>query len=99
MSAIKTRDIERALTSKGFQKELTHHEMFWFFHKGKRTSIRTRISHSLKEYSDPLLTQMAKQMKLTREELDDFVDCNLSGEGYLKTVNNKGFISCPHENN
>jgi len=83
MSSISTRTIKRALTSKGFREELTHHEMLWFFVDGKRTSLRTRISHGLKEYSDPLLAQMAKQLNISKYHLEKFFDCTLTEAEYL----------------
>jgi len=51
----KTRAIRAALLSKGFMADDTHHEMFWLVVDGRKSSIRTRISHGVAEYGDNLL--------------------------------------------
>ncbi len=55
MSALKTKDIEKALLAKGFTLENSHHKIFWLVFQGKKTSIRTRISNGAREYDDNLL--------------------------------------------
>jgi len=46
MAEIRVSRFNRALVSKGFDKsESKHHTMFHFMAHGKRTSIRTRLSH------------------------------------------------------
>ncbi|MBM4045163.1 MAG: hypothetical protein FJ279_08615 [Planctomycetes bacterium] len=86
MGAKKTKDIARGLTSKGFQQHHSHHEMYWFCIGGKKTSIRTRISHSASEYGDNLLAQMARQVQLSRQEFDDLVECPLTQEAYAELL-------------
>lgn len=95
MSSRPTRDIRKALLDKGFEEENTHHEMYWLRVDGKRTSIRTRISNGKKEYGDNLLAQMARQVKLTRDEFDDLVDCPLSKEAYAKKLMEAGHVTLP----
>ncbi|MBU0690325.1 hypothetical protein KKC97_13685 [bacterium] len=98
MASFKTKDLENALTSKGFKKVKTHHEMYWLYCNGKKTHIRTRISHSEKEYGDNLLSQMAKQTKLHRSEFLDLVECPLSEEEYLKKLIQRGIIIVSRNN-
>ena len=81
----KTRTIRAAFLSKGFIADETHHEMFWFVAGGKKTSVRTRISHGAKEYGDQLLTLMSRQIGLNKSELYRLVDCPMDGEK-LKTL-------------
>lgn len=95
MSSRKTKQIAKALADKGFDPVDTHHEMYWLSVKGKKTSIRTRISHGLKEYGDPLLAQMAKQMKIKRDQLEQFIDCPLSKEGYVEILVTQGVVKLP----
>lgn len=92
MSSRKTRQIAKALTDKGFEPMSTHHEMYWFSVDGKKTSIRTRISHGFKEYGDQLLAQMAKQVKLKRDQLELLIDCPLSKEGYVEILVEQGIL-------
>jgi hypothetical protein len=95
MSSCETRKLKKALTSKGFQETDTHHEMYWFYAEGKKTSIRTRISRGKREYDDNLLGQMAKQVKLRRDEFDELIECPLTAEGYLKLLLKRGHVKLP----
>jgi hypothetical protein len=92
MAAIKTQNIRRSLLKKGFMQAQTHHEMYYYAIEGKKTSIRTRLSHGAKEYDDYLLGQMAVQLKLEKMEFLGLIDCSLSGEGYFCKLRNKGLI-------
>jgi hypothetical protein len=93
MSTIKTRDIRKSLTGKGFQViECSHHEMLWLFAHGKKTSIRTRLSHGSDEYDDGLLGLMAKQLKLKRSELNSLIECPMSGDEYLNSLLQQGHV-------
>jgi hypothetical protein len=66
--------------------------MYWLCVHGKRTSIRTRISHGAKEYGDSLLGEMARQLKLRRRDFDDLIDCPLTAEGYLGLLAKGGHL-------
>jgi len=87
-----TKQMKRSLGEKGFRQDNTHHEMFWLYVGGRRTSIRTRISHGAKEYNDSLLAMVAKQVRLRRADLDDLIECSLTGEDYLKLLTEQGHV-------
>ena len=53
---------------------------------GKRTGIRTRLSHGVAEYGSRLLNEMAHQMMLSRKELDQFVQCPMDYHQYLQLI-------------
>jgi hypothetical protein len=85
MSTRERDDIKTALQSKGFVADDTHHTLFVYWTmEGKKTPIRTRTSHgsSHKTLGDPLLLQMAKQVKLTKKRFLELVDCTLDQRGY-----------------
>jgi|CXWK01.1.fsa_nt_gi hypothetical protein len=88
----KTRDIEGSLGKKGFKKKDTHHTFFHLWVDDKKTTIHTKISHGSKEVSDPLLGQMAKQVRLNRSQFCDLVDCSLTHDGYLEILREGGHI-------
>lgn len=92
MTTRRTRELKTGLTGKGFHQEDTHHEMYWFYVRGKRTSVRTRISHGENEYADNLLGQMARQIGLKRREFDDFIDCPISQDAYERLLVERGRI-------
>jgi predicted RNA binding protein YcfA (HicA-like mRNA interferase family) len=84
---LKARDVESALKSKGFKEvPKRDHKYFFLYHNGKKTPIRTKISHGESEIRDKNCSSMARQIKLTGSQFNDFVDCPLSLEGYLKIL-------------
>jgi hypothetical protein len=95
MSTAKTKDIHNALTRKGFRVVEAHHEMLWLFVQGKKTSIRTRLSHGSPEYDDGLLGQVAKQLKLRRGDLDRLIECPLTEEEYVNGLIQNGHARLP----
>ncbi len=92
MGAIKTQKIRRQLLKKGFKEDSTHHQMYWFYHGERRTSIRTRLSHGYAEYGDKLLAQVARQMRLNKRQLLRFIDCAITYEVYLRMLLEAGEV-------
>lgn len=92
MTTRERKDIEAALERKGFVADDTHHTIFVYWSvDGKKTPIRTRTSHgsSHKTIGDSLLSQMAKQVKLTNKKFLELVDCTLDQVGYEKEIDVK----------
>jgi len=56
------------------------------------TRIFTFYSHGTHECNDRLLGKMAKQLKLSRAQLDDLIDCTLGEEAYVKMLRERGEI-------
>ena len=79
------RKVEEALLKKGFEdKEGDHHFFIYHTLQGKKSSIRTKTSHTpkMKEISDGILAQMAKQCRLNKQDFMNLIDCPLSREKY-----------------
>jgi hypothetical protein len=90
---LETRDIDRALTDKGFSKEnAKHHTMYWLHVDGKKTSIRTRISFGESEIGSPLISLMAREMRVSKAEFLVFVACEMSGLDYRDKMISEGQI-------
>jgi len=88
--------VEAALEKKGFQRaEGDHHYFYLIDGEGRRTAIFTKTSHSPKhrDLGDPLLGQMAVQLRLKKPELLDLIDCHLTEAAYRARLRDKG-ISC-----
>lgn len=86
---LKVRDVDSALRKKGFQesgKKNPDHTYYILFYNGKRTGIFTKISHGEKELRDGLCSLMARQIKLTRRQFDEFVDCPLTYDLYVRIL-------------
>lgn len=78
------KDVAASLKKKGFVPSNSDHIKYYLHVGGRRTVIRTKVSHGEKEISDNLLSLMARQLKLTRKQLMDLVDCPLSFSDYVK---------------
>jgi predicted RNA binding protein YcfA (HicA-like mRNA interferase family) len=93
VSSIKVKNIESALGKKGFHMvRQNKHRLWTFYVNGKKTSVRTFFSHGLSEYSDTLLSPIAKQMHLSRDNLNLFIECSLSLEEYQTILEQEGYI-------
>ncbi len=92
MSAIKTRDIESALLSKGFRRDNRHHEYLWLYVEERRTSVRTWLSHGIREYGDDLLAKVKKELGISKPQLVALVRCPLSYDGYVNHLQTSGRI-------
>jgi len=90
---IKTDKISSSLLKKGFVVRESHHKYYILFVDGKKTSIRTRISHGSKEYGVNLLSAMRKQLKLNyMDELTDLINCPMSMSDYVQLLIERGQI-------
>jgi len=86
------REVIAGLLKKGFVRRENDHTFLHYFANGKKTPIFTKISHGEKEVGDPLLNIMARQLRISRRELLDLIDCPLSEENYAKGLRTAGHI-------
>lgn len=87
------KDVESALKSKGFREaEGDHHFFIYFTKKGKKSLAKTKTSHSMKDISDGLLSQMAKQCKLTKSQFLELVDCPMDRDKLEEALSKNGQI-------
>jgi hypothetical protein len=85
----KARDVRAALCGKGFQEHNDRdHQYYFFYYHGRKSSIKTKISHNEKEIDDYLCSAMSRQINLTRSQFRDLVECPLTAEGYLTLMMN-----------
>jgi hypothetical protein len=82
----KVRHVLSSLKAKGFFEDREGHHIFLIYETkdGFRTEVRTRVSHQSGggDISDNLLAAMARQVKLSRRDLEQLIDCPLSREDY-----------------
>jgi len=82
----------RVLAGKGFREEQSHHTFMRFMIGGRKTTIYTFFSHSIDEYDDRLLGQVARQLRLKRRQLDDLLDCDMTEDGYRTHLVDNGHV-------
>lgn len=88
-------NVESSLRSKGFgQSEGDHHRFYYVRSDGLVTAIRTKTSHTkkMKTIGDPLISQMAKQCKVTKQDFLNLIDCPLSRTDYEAKLVTAGII-------
>lgn len=92
---MKRDDIEGALLRKGFQKKNTDHAYFLFYDsEGKKTAVYTKTSfgRKYKTLGPELISQMARQCRLSKSQFTELVDCTLSRERYESFLKEHGHI-------
>jgi hypothetical protein len=86
------RTVLSGLQKKGFQSRDNDHRFLHLWVDNHKTSIYTKISHGERDIGDNLLGLMARQIRLTRRQFLDLVDCPLSEEEYVGILRNGGHI-------
>lgn len=80
----KHRNVRSGLLTKGFEIEENRKHIHFIYVdlQGRTTTARTMLSHAAggEDVSDQLLGQMARQVKLTRSEFLDLIDCPMTRE-------------------
>ena len=91
MASLKTRDIINNLGKKGFDVNNTRDHIWlnYLTPEGRKTMIRTKLSHGEDSIGDPLISAMAKQTQLRKNEFINLVSCSMSREEYYSIVKDK----------
>lgn len=92
MTSIKKNKVLAGLKRKGFCQAKGDHKYLVLQVDGKKTSIRTKISHGSREIGDYLIHLMSLQTKLEKKQFLDLVNCPLSSRGYLRELQKKGIV-------
>ncbi len=83
--SLERRNVEKSLVKKGFVKdERTHHTFYIFSLDGSKIRIMTRVSRGsgYKTLGDDLVSEMAKQCRLSNGDFQNLIDCPLSRDAY-----------------
>lgn len=87
------RVVNASLCRKGFSSHNSDHTYYYLYVDGKKTLIRTKISLGEKEISDNLLSLMARQLRLSKKDFCDLIDCPLTRDQYVKRLRDAGLVS------
>lgn len=90
-SARKGRDIDAVLCNKGFRRETSGKHIQYCL--AGASGIRTIMSHGMmgSTLSADLISKMARQLHLTKDQFLALIDCSLDEEGYRTLLRNQGF--------
>lgn len=92
------RKVESSLKVKGFQVHQGDHHYFTYITlDGVRTHIFTKTSHSRRPDSipTPLLSQMARQCKLTLSQFRELIQCGIDQKEYENLLIQQKIIATP----
>ena len=90
--SFKGSEIARSLKRKGFQEGNGDHIFLYLMIDGKRTGIRTKVSHGRKEYTGFLWNCLKDQLKLNNDQLDHLIRCSLTHDEYVGILKESGII-------
>lgn len=83
----KTKEAMAALVKKGFVPSSNKHKKFQYVTlAGKKTDVRTVVSHSSSMLYGSLLSTMARECSLSTGQFLNLLDCPLSREEYEKII-------------
>ena len=88
----KAREVAAVLQTKGFVETTNAHKRYVLWANGRKTLIYTEISHGEKEIRNHMLGVMARQLRISRSQLMDLVDCRLTEPTYVKILQEGGHI-------
>jgi hypothetical protein len=88
------KEIISSLTKKGFEEGNNHHKMLYLCVDGKRTAVRTKVSHGRKLYEGNLWSALRRQLCLHNEgdSCERLIGCTLGAEEYLEILRNNNSI-------
>lgn len=96
MKPKKTKDIQKALLSKGFEidPKKNHHNYYCLVVDGKKRMVQTYFSHSGNECDAYILGKMKLQLRFeTSEQFDKYIECTFSKEEYINMLYKNNQIS------
>lgn len=95
MPSLKKDMVVRNLTRKGFsQDERDHLYLTYVTTAGKKTAIRTKVSHgSRSDITTSLVSAMARQCRLTTQQFKELAECKLTQYQYERILVASGYFS------
>lgn len=93
MTVFDDRKVKEALKKKGFKNEPNkHHNYFYLYVNGKRTSINTHTSRNKQDIGDHLIKKMSGQLYLDRTQFENLIKCPLKHPEYVKILKDKNVL-------
>lgn len=92
MAVFSATKVQASLLKKGFTSNNGDHINYYFKYNGKKTAIRTKVSHNGSDIDDNLCSCMAKQTRLTNNQFKDLINCPLTKEEYERILLSNGLI-------
>lgn len=84
-------DLSKMFSKLNLEVRSTKHVYGWLVVEGKKI-LRVHYSHGKGDLPGKIGDKIRNQLKLTRNDFKDLIDCPLSREGYLDILKKKGMI-------
>lgn len=84
MTILKPNQINNSLTAKGFKVRQSKHIFYNFYFGEKKTHIFTFMSHGARDIDDYLISKMANQVKLDKNEFVEVIECTIKKDELLQ---------------
>ncbi|MGL4943954.1 MAG: hypothetical protein ACRC46_12285 [Thermoguttaceae bacterium] len=85
------RNVDAALRKKGFKRDASGDHVYYFFTdpEGQETILNTKMSHGMlgSTIDAKTLSLMSRQLRITKAQFLDLIDCVLSESEYRNIVN------------
>lgn len=94
MPTLKKRDIISSLQRKGFvlKEGSKHTQLVYQNRQGRLTASRTALSRGHSDIGSPLVSKMARDVKLDTNRFCELVECSLGQREYHKILQEKNII-------
>jgi hypothetical protein len=95
MASREKKKIESSLKKKGFTQEKADHNYFVYVtFAGKKTLVKTKTSHTpkMKTVGDAILSKMASQCHLSKNDFLSLIDCPMERDKYEKHLQDKNLL-------
>ncbi|MEZ8217623.1 putative RNA binding protein YcfA, dsRBD-like fold, HicA-like mRNA interferase family [Candidatus Fervidibacteria bacterium JGI MDM2 SSWTFF-3-K9] len=94
LRSVSKSELRRRLLAIGFEEERGKHHIFFYFHYKGRIVTYTKISHGGgKDIGQPLLSEIMRQLHLSREEFERLLKGDLSHGEYVEILKQRGVVS------
>jgi len=88
---IKKAEVARIFEKLRLDVRSTKHRYGWFIFEGKKV-LRVHYSHGKGDVPGRVTDKIRSQLKLTRKDFRELIECPMSFEDYIAVLKRKGYI-------
>jgi hypothetical protein len=88
---MKVKDIEKIFKKLDLKLRSTGHNYGWLIVKENKI-LRVHYSHGKGDIPDKIIQKIRGQLKLSKRDFKDLIDCPLSYDDYIAILQEKGII-------
>lgn len=89
---MKKKEIEKIFRKLNLKIRSTKHNYGWLVVDGKKI-LRVHYSHGKGDITDKIVNRIRGQLKLSKKDFKDLIECPLTYEGYIAILKKKKIIN------